>query len=267
MNAALVNAYKSGKLILFAGAGVSAGLGLPSWQGLIDHIAKDLGYEPEIFASYGNSLALAEYYKNEKGDLKALCSWLDKHWHRPGIDISSSEIHRHIALGKFARIYTTNYDRWLELAHDHHQILYDKIASVSDFACANGKNRQIVKFHGDFDDNAPLALDETSFFERLSLDSPLDIKLSNDILGNSVLFIGYSFSDINIRFLLYRLSKMWGTQAKAVNRPESYLFTNRPNPVAERILGQWGIKMLVSENDAPQTSLIDFLRELVDLPT
>lgn len=263
MKAELVNAYQTSKLVLFAGAGVSANLGLPSWDELIGQIAVELGYDPNIFASYGNHLALAEYYKRKKGTIGPLRSWMDREWHKPGTDIGSSEIHRLIALGKFPRIYTTNYDRWLEYAHDHHGVVYSKIASVADLVSVADNHRQIVKFHGDFDDDASIVLDETSYYERLSFDSPLDIKLSNDVLGNSVLFIGYSISDINIRLLFYRLTKMWGRHVLASARPRSYLFTNRPNPVAEEVLGHWGIEMIVSEEDDPKKALTDFLHELI----
>jgi hypothetical protein len=99
MNAELLHAYRNRKLMLFAGAGVSANLGLPAWNELISHISVELGYDPEIFASYGTPLALAEYYKRKKGTLGPLRSWMDRHWHKAGIDISKSEIHRLIAVG------------------------------------------------------------------------------------------------------------------------------------------------------------------------
>lgn len=259
----LRRAYQTKKLVLFAGAGVSANLGLPTWSQLVAQIATELGYDPAIFSSYGTPLALAEFYKRRKGSLGPLRSWMDREWHKQTTDIGESEIHRLIAKGEFRRIYTTNYDRWIENAHDHHGVPYSKIASVSDLVSAADDCRQIVKFHGDFDDDHSIVLDETSYYERLSFDSPLDVKLSHDVLGNSVLFIGYSISDINIRLLFYRLTKMWGRHVLASARPKSYLFTNRPNPVAEEVLGHWGIKMLVSEEDDPKKALTDFLSGLV----
>lgn len=263
MNTDLLQAYRNGKLMLFVGAGVSANLNLPTWNELIDRIAQDLGYDPKIFSTYGTPLALAEYYKRKKGTLGPLRSWMDREWHKPSIDVSNSEIHRLITLGRFSRIYTTNYDRWLEMAHDKFEVPYDKIASVSDLVSANESRRQIVKFHGDFDNEDSIVLDETSYFQRLNYDSPLDIKLSNDILGNSVLFIGYSISDINIRLLFYRLTEMWGRSVLPSARPRSYVFTNRPNPVAKEVLGQWGIEMIVSEEDDSKKALTKFLEKLV----
>lgn len=262
MKPELKRAYNSGKLILFAGAGLSRNLGLPEWHELIAHLAKELGYDPQIFNSYGNHLSLAEYYKQVKGSLGPLRSWMDREWHRPDIDVRSSEIHTLITQGDFSRIYTTNYDRWLEVAHDAHNVPYSKVANAADLVSLTEEKRHIIKLHGDFDDDTSIVLDESSYFERLYFDSPLDIKLTHDVMGNSVLFVGYSISDFNIRLLFYRLTKMWGRTGLATARPKSYLFTNRNNPVAKEVLGQWGIEMIVSEEDDPRKALADFLEEL-----
>ena len=263
MNDELLEAYRTGRLMLFVGAGVSANLGLPDWNALIGRIAEELGYDPKIFATYGTPLALAEFYKKKMGSLGALRSWMDRAWHNSGTDITKSDIHRLIAQGNFPKIYTTNYDRWLENAHDTFGVDYDKIKSVADLVRLTEGRRQIIKLHGDFDLEDSIVLDETSYFKRLDFDTPLDIKLRADVLGSSVLFIGYSLNDINIRLLFYRLTEMWGSSSLATARPKSYVFTNRPNPVAKEVLSHWGIEMLVSEEDAPGKALTDFLQQLV----
>ena len=50
----LIQAYQSKRLILFVGAGVSMTLGLPSWRQLIDHMADELGFDPDIYRTFGN---------------------------------------------------------------------------------------------------------------------------------------------------------------------------------------------------------------------
>src|SRR5262249_24260290 len=92
--AELVTSVRQGNAILFAGAGVSMNLGLPSWSRLIAHMAEELGYDPDIFSGLGDYLALAEYYHTVKGTLEPLRHWMQTAWHRPGIDIGASEIHR-----------------------------------------------------------------------------------------------------------------------------------------------------------------------------
>ena len=131
MRVELLEAHRSGKLMLFVGAGVSANLGLPSWGQLIAQIAKELGYDPAVFATYGNYQTLAEFYKKKRGGLGELRSWMDREWHKPSTDIKASDIHRLITQGNFSRIYTTNYDRWLEIAHSEFGVNYDRIASVA----------------------------------------------------------------------------------------------------------------------------------------
>ena len=86
----LLSSFEQGKVILFVGAGVSMNFGLPSWKALIDKIAEELDYDPEIYQTFGNNEALAEYYKLKKGKIGPLRSWMDISWHADSIDISTS---------------------------------------------------------------------------------------------------------------------------------------------------------------------------------
>ncbi len=258
----LINSYRQGNVILFVGAGVSMNLDLPSWKDLIDHVARDLGYDPEIYATFGDYLALAEYYKLQKCSIGPLRSWMDVEWHSK-VDISKSDIHKLITEMNFPIVYTTNYDRWLEKAYEHYGVKHRKIVNVGDIAKVEKDDVQIVKFHGDFDDDDSIVLTESSYYDRLNFEHPIDIKLRSDVLGKSVLFIGYSLSDINIRLLFYKLMKMRGKHQCKGKVISSYLFTHKPNPIQEAILEQWGIKMISSELDDPGQALIDFLNKLV----
>ena len=258
----LFEAYKQKNVILFVGAGVSMGLGLPSWNDLINQIAKELDYDPEIYSTFGDHLALAEYYRIKQGNLGKLRSWMDRNWHSDSIKIEDSDIHKIIVNANFPLIYTTNYDRWIENAFDKYGKHYHKIVTVSDLTQTDKETIQIVKFHGDFDDDNSIVLDETSYFKRLEFETPLDIKLRADILGKTVLFIGYSLSDINIRLLFFKLSQLWKENAQGSVQPMSYVFSARPNPIQEDILKQWGISMISSEIDDPGEALVEFMTKL-----
>lgn len=259
----LISSFKQGNVILFVGAGVSMNLGLPSWGSLIDKIAEDLDYDPEIYRTFGDNYALAEYYRIKKGSIGPLRSWMDRNWHSTDIKVESSKVHELIAKAEFPIIYTTNYDRWLEFALDYYKKPYTKIASVADLTKIKSNSTQIVKFHGDFDDDKSIVLDETSYFERLEFETPLDIKLRSDVLGKSVLFIGYGLADINLRFLFYKLSKLWKANHNGETQPRSYIFSPRPNPIQEAILDQWGISMLSSQIESPGEALEEFLGNFV----
>ena len=207
----LASAMRNKEVILFVGSGVPKNLGLPVYSELINQMAANLGYDPKQFNSWGNGdfLIMAEYYFLQKGTLGALRSWMDRLWHHTDIDIGKSEIYKLILDLDFPVIYTTNFDRWLEYAYDFYNKEYNKITNVADIAKVSTNKTQIIKFHGDFDDDTSLVLTESSFFQRLDFESPLDIKLRSDSLEKSLLFIGYSLSDINIRYMLYKLHKQW----------------------------------------------------------
>ena len=255
----LISSYKNKNVILFVGSGISNNLGLPTWSELINHVAKELDYDPEIYASFGNYLALAEYYRVKKGSIGPLRSWMDTNWHSGNIDLAKSEIHKLIANSNFPMIYTTNYDRWIEKSFELYKKSFIKIAGMSDIPKIKDGVTQIIKFHGDFDSDETIVLDESSYFERLEFETPLDIKLRSDVLGKSVLFIGYSLTDVNLRFLFYKLAKLWKAENCGGVQPRSYVFTSRPNPIQETILDQWGIDMINSEEDDPEKALQVFL--------
>jgi hypothetical protein len=260
---ALAAAVRSRKALLFAGGGVSMNLGLPSFDGLIDRMACELGYEPDVFRTLGDYRTLAEYYCQEKGTLTPLCEWMDRSWHDDSMRIEDSEIHRLIVELDFPVIYTTNYDRWLERAFEYHGKSFTRIATVADIPRHVEGRTEVVKFHGDFDVADAIVLTESSYFDRMALESPLDIKLRSDVLGRAVLFIGYSLSDMNLRYLLYRLQRQWERDGAAGERPTSYIFMTRRNPALERVLRSRCIEPVVSDHESPKIGLLRFLQALL----
>lgn len=253
------------KVILFAGSGLSAGLGIPTSRELLQGLATGLGIETNEFMTMGELRELAEYYVLQKGSLDGLRDFWDGAWHGSDIDISKSRVHDFIIGLDFPIIYTTNYDRWLELAFDYHQVPYTKIVGVRDLTNIKPGATQIIKFHGDFDDIDSLVFAETAYLQRLELESALDIKLRADILSKSILFLGSSLTDINLRFLVYKLTKLWGSQQYAQDRPRSYFFMVKPNVVQERILESRGIITIPATSLDPTDSLEHFLGALLEL--
>lgn len=258
----LVAALKNKTAILFAGAGLSAGLGAPTWGGLIAKMADDLGYDPSIFASNGASAwALAEYYKLTKGTIGPLRSWMDKAWNAAENDIRNSKPHELISRLGFESIYTTNYDSNIERSLEAHGVKYSKIANVRDFKTARN-DLHVIKLHGDFEDDNSIVLAESDYFGRLSFDSPLDVRLRSDAIGKTVLFIGYSLGDFNVRYLLFKLWQTWQQSNYVKDRPKSYIFLARPDAINEAILRNWGVEPITAESDSPGEALVEFLTTL-----
>src|SRR4051812_4470940 len=132
-------------------------LGVPSWAELTAHMAGALGLDAEDFARLGDPQTLAEYYVLHTGSIGPLRSWMDVEWHRDAAEkVRRSAIHRLIVELGFPVIYTTNYDRYLELAHAAHGVPFTKVANIGEMTRTVPGVTQIVKFHGDFEDDGSI---------------------------------------------------------------------------------------------------------------
>lgn len=259
----LATAIRERHAILFVGSGVSATLGVPTWRGLIDHMADDLQYDRDLFASSANNfMALAEYYRLSRDGIGPLRSWMDTNWSVSDDKLRESRVHTLIARLAFPLLYTTNYDRFLERSLTFGGQKVTKIVTVRDLLKVREGDVQVVKLHGDFDSDESIVLTETDYFRRLSFEAPLDIKLRADTLGKTVLFIGYSLADINIRLLLFKLTQAWESAGQANHRPTSYLFLSHPDPIQEAVLGKWGVRLITGDADSPDQALCEFLEKL-----
>ena len=252
------------RAILVVGAGVSMVVGLPSWHALIDHMMDELGLEGERGRD-GPALGhpiLAEYYRLQRGSIGPLRSWMDREWKVSEDRVRDSRIHQLIVSLDFPLIYTTNYDRNLEVAFELAGQPFAKIANARDLTLADREGTRIIKFHGDFDDDSSLVLTESDYFARLNFDSPLDVKFRADAMSRTILFIGYSMQDLNIRLLLYRIWETWNRSAYERNRPRSYVFLPRASAAQEAVLGSWGISVLTSRLEDPEEALTEFMERL-----
>ena len=264
MDPALVESARAGELLLFVGAGMSRTLGLPSFSGLSAQMAKDLGYDPDLFRTLGDDPTLAEFYSLKEGGLGRLRSRLDAEWHDPTIDIRESRCHQLLLRLNCRTIYTTNWDRWLERAHEQAGIQHHAIVGVADMAKEPLGAVRIIKFHGDFSDDSSLILTEDNYMKRMDLNSPLDVRLRSDAMGKSILFLGYSLRDPNLRLILYRLKELWrGTEFEGA-QPRSFLITDRINTVQQTVLAHWNVQTIVSDwHEDRAAALAGVLGELV----
>ncbi len=251
------------RLIPFIGAGLSTRFRFPSWAQLIDLVAEELGWDPDVFKLSGNFLQLAEYYVIERGSIGTLRSKLDKLFSASDEQIHDSR--SHVALAKLSPplIYTTNYEDSIERAFRLSTKPYHVISNIRDIAAIDHGATQIVKFHGTFSDDASLVLTESSYFERMEFETALDIKLRADILGRTLLFVGYGFGDINVRYVMYKLHKLRVLDKSLEDLPTGIMTTFSPGEVQRKVLNQWGVLTLELDPIDKDKSIDDFLEALL----
>ena len=256
---------KQNKLIPFVGAGLSMNLGLPSFSQLVDKIAEELGYDPDVFKLNGNNLQLAEYYVAVKGAIGPLRSLMDRSFNPTEAAIRSSVAHTALVQMNLPVIYTTNYDNIIEQSFEFLNKPVYTIANIDDISSAPDNATQIVKFHGSFSDDESLVLTESSYFERLSFESAIDLKLRADMLGKCLLFIGYSLDDVNIRYMLYKLFKLRQQVKNSRTRsiPSAYLTSFGSGEIQKTLLAQWNVSIIELAPLNKQESIENFLKELI----
>lgn len=259
----LARTIRARQAILFAGAGLSMAVGLPSWAQLMEHLCQELELDAEVFSRGVTYQTLAEYYRIRRGSIGPLRSWMDRAWSVSEEKVRESRLHELVVKLDFPLIYTTNYDSNLEVAFRLHGREFVKVTGARDMAKAVEGLPQIVKFHGDFEDDQSLVLAETDYFDRLAFDSPLDVKFKSDALARTLLFIGYSLSDLNIRLLLHRLWQTWRRTGREGDRPPSFIFMPEPDPVQQAVLSQWGLTVIAGRCPDPEEALTQFLGELL----
>ena len=257
----LAKLIKKRKVMLFLGAGISASMELPDWGKLLGELGKELGYDEDIFKTYGDYMVLAEYAKKRKNndwgeffetkfDLSKVPNYEE--------NLKINEIYQIISDFDFPVVYTTNYDQILENYLALNNIPFQPIVKMQDMDNISSDVMRIIKFHGDAKDSKGKVLSESEYFERMDFEDFRDILLQADLLQYHVFFLGYSLSDINVKLILYRANNRWKKQGGG---KKAFIFSTTPNQIREEIFSKNNITTIHGEK-AKKEGTLQFLRDL-----
>lgn len=188
----LINeARHDGQLVIFVGAGASICSGMPTWGQAIKEIASHLGICDEPF----DFLRIPQYYFNARG--KKEYTQLMRKVFRHGDFLPKHEIHDKIIEFNTHTIITTNYDNLIEKAAEDNSEVICVVSKDTDLSYRKG-GKELIKIHGDFEsDNFVLKEDDYLSYSR---NFRLIENYVKSIIGTKVvLFLGYSFSDPDIK--------------------------------------------------------------------
>jgi len=189
-------ALEEGYAALFAGADLSRPSGFVNRKELLRDIANELGLDVDRESD------IEEFTKDAK----------------------LTENHRLITGLPIKTVWTTNYDQLLEQAYREIRKRPDVKIKQDDLAVTIPKRDvTIYKMHGDFSQpqNAVLTKEDyETYNEHRALFSE---KLKGDLIEKTFLFLGFSFTDPNIDYILGRIRALLGQ-----NQREHYCIMRRP---------------------------------------
>jgi len=204
---------------VFVGAGVSIGAGYPSWASLLTEIGEELG----VASSDVHDLAaLAQWSIQESGGATRVRNVIKEHIGKGHPVPPSLEV---VARLPVRHIWTTNYDLLIERAFQAINRPIDTFSGAKDLALkATPGATRLYKMHGSVDrlDDVVISTDDYELFRsRRGAYLPL---LQAHLTSMSMLFIGLSFTDPNIRHVLSLIRESF-TDAP----PEHFAIVRPPN--------------------------------------
>lgn len=251
----LRNHYRAGNVIPFIGAGVSMSVDWddhgtkkhgPSWAELVNEAIKQLDFNPTDLARVrGTDLQILEYFGLIKANLTPLTNWLVLNLNAPDAAISTSPIHAELAaLDRCRLFYTTNFDNFLERGLRLNGRKPKVVAIEQHMGQCPADSCEVVKFHGDLNYPAEMVLSESHYEKRLKLSSPMDFRLQSDMLGRTVLFIGYSFRDPNVSYLFRLFNELFSGLPGSATGRRAFIAVPDPSDFEFKLFRQRNIEVI-----------------------
>lgn len=210
---AFINTFASdiadGAAAIFAGAGLSVASGYVNWTELLREIAAELGLDVD---RESNLVAVAQYHLNERRNRTRINQKIIDEF---SAGHSINENHRILARLPIETYWTTNYDKMIEAALEEAGKVVDVKYSVDHLKrTQRGRHATLYKMHGDVSDanNAVLTKDDYEGYFRDR--EPFVTALTGDLVSKTILFIGFSFTDPNIDYVMSRIRVVLRHQPK-----------------------------------------------------
>ena len=185
----------------FIGAGFSMSAGYVNWRDLLKGVVTDLGLDPE---KEHDLVSVAQYSVNKAGGNKSALTRTILH--NIGVAKMPTRGHEILASLPIHTFWTTNYDKLIETSLENAKKVPD-VKYKHEQLSTTWPNRDAVvyKMHGDVNDstNAVICKDDYERYPfRMGQFASL---LKGDLIEKTFLFLGFSFTDPNIDFILSRV--------------------------------------------------------------
>jgi hypothetical protein len=199
-----IAAVAEGQAALFAGAGMSRPAGFLDWKGLLRECAHELKLDID---REHDLVAVAQYYLNRRHrDRSRLNQLLKNEFDKPTAPTRNHEI---IARLPIQTIWTTNFDPLLEQALTAAGRNVDVKSRDRDIPIPRkGRDVVVYKMHGDIARPDEIVICKQDY-ERYAKEHPVfQNALEGDLINKTFLFVGFSFSDPNLDYMLGHLDAL-----------------------------------------------------------
>ncbi len=185
---------------IFAGAGMSKMAGYVDWRELLHDIAEELGLKVN---REHDLISLAQFHVNHKGSNSALAKKILEEFSEQA---EESDVHRILARLPVPAFWTTNYDSTIEASLEKAFKVVDVKHSVAQLTDSKPKRDAVVyKMHGDATLPRAAIISKEQYEDYHRTHGAFITALSADLISKTFLFIGFSFSDPNLDYVLSRL--------------------------------------------------------------
>jgi len=206
-----VNEINENNAAVFVGAGLSIPAGYISWKKLLEDAAKELGLDIE---EETDLVKLAQYYvnRNSRAELNRL---LTKEFEK---ELAPTKNHELLAKLPITTYWTTNYDNLIEKSLEANGKVVDVKDAINRLSITVGRRNTIVyKMHGDRRNPADTIIIKDDYESYYRKHAPFITALSGDLIAKTFLFLGLSFTDPNLDYILSRTLVDYGKDSSKVH--------------------------------------------------
>lgn len=214
-----IKAIQEGYAAIFAGAGLSRASGFVNWKELLRDIAEEISLDVDRETDL---VEVAQFYCNESGGRSGIN---EKILNRFVSNSQSNESLSLLAEMPINTYWTTNYDHLIEETLQSNGKRVDiKLTSQNLALTLSDKDIIVYKMHGDYLTPATCVITKDDYELYNEKRQLFTTALQGDLVSKTFLFIGFSFEDPNMKYILSRIRNLLDE-----NRRTHYCFLKKIN--------------------------------------
>lgn len=255
-------AIREGNAAIFGGAGLSRPSGFVDWKGLLKPLAADIKLDID---KEHDLLSIAQFYRNQRRTRHGINQAIMDAFSKDAEPNENAQIVTRLPIFTY---WTTNYDEVIENGIKDANRNPD-VKSESDQLSNMKRDRDAIvyKMHGDVNRPANAVLTKEDY-ELYEFRRPLfRTALKGDLVSKVFLFIGFSFEDPNLDYILSQIHSLLGE-----NVPDHYCFFKRVQESEYTDLADYGYDKAKQDmqeenlrNYGIQTVFVDSYDEITEI--